>query len=51
LVYYPIFENTIEGAIYDILSRKKQIIGTVMGDIEESESDIVEQILKEISNR
>jgi SWI/SNF-related matrix-associated actin-dependent regulator 1 of chromatin subfamily A len=51
LVYYPIFENTIEGAIYDILSRKKQIIGTVMGDISETETDIVEQILKEISNR
>ena len=51
LVYYPIFENTIEGAIYDILSRKKQIIGTVMGDIEESETDIVESILKEINNR
>jgi SWI/SNF-related matrix-associated actin-dependent regulator 1 of chromatin subfamily A len=51
LVYYPIFENTIEGAIYDILSRKKQIIGTVMGDVSETETDIVEQILKEISNR
>ena len=51
LVYYPIFENSIEGAIYDILSRKKQIIGTVMGDISETETDIVEQILKEISNR
>ena len=25
-VYYPLFENTIEGAIYDILNRKKKII-------------------------
>jgi SWI/SNF-related matrix-associated actin-dependent regulator 1 of chromatin subfamily A len=31
-VYYPLFENTIEGAIYDILNRKKKIISTVMGD-------------------
>jgi SWI/SNF-related matrix-associated actin-dependent regulator of chromatin subfamily A-like protein 1 len=31
-VYYPIFENTIEGAIYDILKRKKKVISTVMGD-------------------
>ena len=30
-VYYPLFENTIEGAIYDILNRKKKIISTVMG--------------------
>ena len=32
LVYYPIFENTIEGIIYDILNNKKQVIATVMGD-------------------
>ena len=25
-VYYPIFENTIEGVIYDMLSKKKNII-------------------------
>jgi len=31
-VYYPLFENTIEGAIYDILNKKKKIISTVMGD-------------------
>ena len=50
-VYYPIFENTIEGFIYDILDRKKKVIGTVMGDLQESEGDIVEQILNEINNR
>jgi SNF2 family DNA or RNA helicase len=27
-----LFENTIEGAIYDILNKKKKIISTVMGD-------------------
>ena len=31
-VYYPIFENTIEGIIYDILIHKKTIFETVMGD-------------------
>jgi len=48
LVYYPIFENTIEGIIYDILNNKKKIIGTVMGDTQD-ETNIVEEILKEIS--
>ena len=50
-IYYPIFENTIEGVIYDILDRKKKVIGTVMGDIQENDGDIVEQILNEINNR
>jgi SWI/SNF-related matrix-associated actin-dependent regulator 1 of chromatin subfamily A len=50
LVYYPIFENTLEMEIYNILSRKKQIIGTVMGDTQDSETDIVEQILNEINS-
>jgi SWI/SNF-related matrix-associated actin-dependent regulator 1 of chromatin subfamily A len=48
LVYYPIFENTIEGIIYDILNNKKKIIGTVMGDTQD-ETNVVEEILKEIS--
>jgi len=50
-VFYPLFENTIEGVIYDILSHKKQIIGTVMGDNDETSADIVEQILNEINNK
>jgi len=50
LVFYPLFENTIEGVIYDILSHKKQIIGTVMGD-DGTSADIVEQILNEINNK
>lgn len=50
-IYYPIFENTIEGVIYDILDRKKKIIGTVMGDLNENDADIVEQILNEINNK
>lgn len=38
LIYYPIFENTIEMNVYNILQRKKSIIETVMGDNEYSES-------------
>jgi SWI/SNF-related matrix-associated actin-dependent regulator 1 of chromatin subfamily A len=48
LVYYPIFENTIEGVIYDILNNKKQVIATVMGD-NQNTSDTAEEILKRIN--
>jgi SWI/SNF-related matrix-associated actin-dependent regulator 1 of chromatin subfamily A len=48
LVYYPIFENTIEGIIYDILNNKKQVIATVMGD-NQNTSDTAEEILKRIN--
>lgn len=48
LVYYPIFENTIEGIIYDILNNKKQVIATVMGD-NQHPADAAEDILKRIS--
>ena len=49
LVYYPIFENTIEGVIYDILNTKKKIIGTVMGDEVTESLDVVEEILNLIN--
>lgn len=50
LVYYPIFDNTIEAAIYDILNKKKQIIRTVMGDeIQENIGDVAEEILSMIN--
>lgn len=48
LVYYPIFENTIEGIIYDILNQKKNVIATVMGDIQNS-ADFVEEIMNRIN--
>lgn len=48
-VYYPIFENTIEGIIYDIVNNKKQNIATVMGDNINS-GDIVEEILNRINH-
>jgi SWI/SNF-related matrix-associated actin-dependent regulator 1 of chromatin subfamily A len=51
LVYYPIFENTIEGVIYDILNNKKKVIGTVMGDELQESGDIVEEILKLINKK
>jgi SWI/SNF-related matrix-associated actin-dependent regulator 1 of chromatin subfamily A len=38
LVYYPVFENTIEKIIYNILQKKKNVIDQVMGDGEYSES-------------
>ena len=50
LVYYPIFENTIESIIYDILQNKKNIFEIVMGDSTQK-GDILEQILNEISMR
>jgi SWI/SNF-related matrix-associated actin-dependent regulator 1 of chromatin subfamily A len=50
LVYYPIFENTIEGVIYDILNKKKKVIGTVMGDeVSDNAGDVVEEILNLIN--
>ena len=51
-IYYPIFENTIEGAIYDILAKKKQIFETVMGDnMGDSSADVVGEIMSMINNR
>jgi len=49
LVYYPLFENTIEGAIYDILIRKKGIFETVMGDNLDKGS-VAELILNSINS-
>ena len=41
VVYYPVFENTIEMTIYDILENKKKVISTIMGD-----SDILDDFFK-----
>jgi SWI/SNF-related matrix-associated actin-dependent regulator 1 of chromatin subfamily A len=49
LVYYPIFENTLEAVIYDIVNTKKKIIATVMGD-DLNPSDAAEEIMKKINN-
>ena len=48
LVYYPVFENTIERVIYNILQKKKNVIDQVMGDGEYSESfskDLLKSLL------
>ncbi len=48
LVYYPVFDNTIEKIIYNILQRKKNVIDQVMGDGEYSESfskDLIKELL------
>jgi SNF2 family DNA or RNA helicase len=48
-VYYPIFENTIEGVIYDMLINKKNIIDTVMGD-NLDKAEFIEQIMNRINS-
>ena len=47
LVYYPIFENTIEKIVYNMLQKKKNIIDQVMGDGDFSES-FAQSLLKEL---
>ncbi len=49
LVYYPLYDNTIEGIIYDIINAKKQVISTVMGDNVDS-GEAAEEILTKIHN-
>lgn len=48
LVYYPIFENTVESVIYDMVNSKKQIISTVMGDNQDN-GDVAEEIMNKIN--
>lgn len=50
LVYYPIFENTIEKNIYEVLNKKKRVISTVLGDDQQNDiGDTVEEILNSIN--
>ena len=46
-ILYPLYENTIEQIIYNILQKKKNIIDTVMGD-NMSDNDIFQEILSEL---
>jgi SWI/SNF-related matrix-associated actin-dependent regulator 1 of chromatin subfamily A len=48
-VYYPLFENTIEGVIYDMLINKKNIIDTVMGD-NIDKAEFIEQVMNKINS-
>ena len=47
LVYYPVFENTIEQIVYNILQAKKDVIDEVMGDGEYAEG-FSKEVLKAI---
>lgn len=49
--FYPIFDNTIERIVYNILLRKKNVIDTVMGDIaSHPETDIMTELFNELYN-
>ena len=49
-IYYPIFQNTIESIIYDMVNEKKLNIETVMGDNLGSTGDFVEEIINKINS-
>lgn len=46
-VYYPIFENTVDNMMYEMLESKKQIISTIMGE-EHEEMDISKDLFKKL---
>lgn len=48
IIYYPIFENTIEQIVYNIINKKKNIIDQVMGEGDFSES-FGDELIKNIS--
>lgn len=48
-IYYPIFQNTIESIIYDMVNNKKKNIETVMGD-NINTGDFVEEIMNKINS-
>lgn len=47
-IYYPLFINTIEMVIYDMVNEKKQNIDVVMGDNVDT-GDIVQEIMSRIN--
>lgn len=49
-IYYPLFENSIEGIIYDMVNEKKQNIDTVMGDNIDEKGDFIANIMNKINN-
>jgi len=46
-VYYPIFENTVDTMMYEMLENKRQIISTIMGE-EHEEIDISKDFIKKL---
>jgi SWI/SNF-related matrix-associated actin-dependent regulator 1 of chromatin subfamily A len=47
-VYYPIFEDTVDIMMYEMLQNKRQVISTIMGE-EHEEIDISTDLIKKIS--
>jgi SNF2 family DNA or RNA helicase len=47
-IYYPLFINTVEMVIYDMVNEKKQNIDVVMGD-NVDHGDIVQEIMRRIN--
>ena len=50
-VYYPIFINSIESVIYDMVNEKKQNIDTVMGDNIDEKGDFIANIMNKINSK
>jgi SWI/SNF-related matrix-associated actin-dependent regulator 1 of chromatin subfamily A len=50
-VYYPIFINSIESVIYDMVNEKKQNIDTVMGDNIDEKGDFISNIMNKINSK
>lgn len=50
-IYYPLFDNSIEGIIYDMVNEKKQNIDTVMGDNIDEKGDFIEKIMNKINSK
>lgn len=48
LIYYPIFDNTIEIQMYNIINKKKRIINNIIGDEEETINSFAEELFKDI---
>ena len=47
-IYYPLFINSIESVIYDMVNEKKKNINTVMGDDLDDKGDFIANIMNKI---
>jgi SNF2 family DNA or RNA helicase len=47
-IYYPLFINSIESIIYDMVNEKKKNINTVMGDNLDDKGDFIANIMNKI---
>lgn len=44
-VFYPLFDNTVDTLVWDILQNKKMVINTIMGDVNDN---IIEDIINAV---